>query len=71
MVLVKTSALSFIATLIKMLATLVINKARAVCIVPSCLALTGQLKKITLTSFQFRVFEILAKMSLCRQSYDL
>jgi len=66
MTLVKTSILSFIANLIKMLAALVINKALAICI----LALTGQFKKM-LTGFQFRVFEILAKMSLCRQSYDL
>jgi len=70
MTLVKTSTLSFIATLIKMLAALVINNAFMVCIGYSCLALVGQFKKM-LPSFQFREFEMLAQMSLCRQSYDL
>lgn len=66
MTLVKTSILSFIATAIKMLAAIVINKAVAFYIGPSA----GQFKNL-LTGFQFKVFEICVKMSLCRQSYDL
>lgn len=47
MTLVKTSVLSFIATIIKMLAGLVINKAVAVYIGPQGLALIGQLHNFT------------------------
>lgn len=44
MTLIKTSALSFIATIVKLLAGLVINKAVAVYIGPSGLALVGQFR---------------------------
>ena len=47
MTLIKTSILSFIATAIKMLAALVINKAVAVYIGPSGLALVGQFQNFT------------------------
>ena len=47
MTLVKTSILSFIATAIKMLAALVINKAVAIYIGPTGLALIGQFQNFT------------------------
>ncbi|WP_133013465.1 O-antigen translocase [Marinomonas flavescens] len=47
MTLVKTSILSFIATAIKMLSALVINKAVAIYIGPSGLALIGQLQSFS------------------------
>ncbi|MCF6218700.1 MAG: O-antigen translocase [Gammaproteobacteria bacterium] len=47
MTLVKTSILSFIATVIKLLAALVINKAVAVYIGPAGLALIGQFQNFT------------------------
>ena len=47
MTLIKTSILSFIATAVKFLAGLVINKAVAVYIGPSGLALVGQFQNFT------------------------
>ena len=55
MTLLKTSVLSFIATAVKMLAALVINKAVAVLVGPSGLALMGQLQnfiQIAMTAAQ-------------------
>lgn len=55
MTLIKTSVLSFIATLIKLLAALVINKAVAVYIGPTGLALIGQFQnfiKLVMTAAQ-------------------
>ena len=47
MTLIKTSVLSFIATAIKMLSMLAINKAVAVFIGPTGLALIGQFQNFT------------------------